>query len=125
MLYFLCAVLFCVGLWGVFAQRNMIKIAVAICIIEYAIFLFFGLVGYKADAHAPIVEPPKHAVSGSVGEAAPAAHAGPLVDPLPQALVLTAIVIGLGTTALLLATTVRIYEKYGTLDIREVRRLRE
>ena len=48
----------------------------------------------------------------------------PFVDPLPQALVLTAIVIGLGTTALLVSFAVRIYEKYDTFDIRKIRKLR-
>ncbi|MEO0113427.1 MAG: sodium:proton antiporter, partial [candidate division WOR-3 bacterium] len=47
------------------------------------------------------------------------------VDPIPQALVLTAIVIGLGTTALLLSVAIRIYEKYKTFDIKEIKRLKE
>jgi multisubunit Na+/H+ antiporter MnhC subunit len=46
------------------------------------------------------------------------------VDPLPQALVLTAIVIGLGTTALMVSIAVRIHEKYDTLDVRKIRKLR-
>ena len=46
------------------------------------------------------------------------------VDPLPQALVLTAIVIGLAVTALMAAITVRLYEKYGTLDITEMQQLK-
>jgi multisubunit Na+/H+ antiporter MnhC subunit len=45
------------------------------------------------------------------------------VDPLPQALILTAIVIGLGTIALMVSLAVRLYEKYGTFDISEIRRL--
>ena len=45
-------------------------------------------------------------------------------DPLPQALVLTAIVIGLATTAMLMAVIIRIYRKYGTFDIREIKELR-
>ncbi|MEM4786273.1 MAG: sodium:proton antiporter, partial [Desulfurococcaceae archaeon] len=46
------------------------------------------------------------------------------VDPLPQALVLTAIVIGLAVTLFLVFLTLQIYRTYGTLDIREIRRLR-
>ena len=46
------------------------------------------------------------------------------VDPLPQALVLTSIVISLGSLALLISICVRIYEKYGTFDITEIRRLK-
>ena len=47
-----------------------------------------------------------------------------MVDPLPQALVLTAIVIGLATTALLVAIAMRIYEKYGTFDITKIKELK-
>jgi len=46
------------------------------------------------------------------------------VDPLPQALVLTAIVIGLATTALLVGIAIRIYQKYGTFDIEKIRKLK-
>jgi len=46
------------------------------------------------------------------------------VDPMPQAMVLTAIVIGLAVTALLVALCVRIYERYGTFDITKIRKLR-
>ena len=47
-----------------------------------------------------------------------------MVDALPQAVVLTSIVIGLATTALLIALAMRIYEKYGTFDITKIRELR-
>jgi multisubunit Na+/H+ antiporter MnhC subunit len=46
------------------------------------------------------------------------------VDPLPQALVLTAIVISLATLALMIAVCLRVHGKYGTFDITEIRRLR-
>jgi multicomponent Na+:H+ antiporter subunit C len=46
------------------------------------------------------------------------------VDPLPQALVVTSIVIGLGVTTLAIAIAIRLYEKYGTYDITEIRRLK-
>jgi len=77
---------------------------------EYSLFMFLALVGYKQNALAPIVKSVTEEVN--------------YVDPLPQALVLTAIVIGLATTALLVALAVRIYEKYGTFDIRKIRRLK-
>jgi multicomponent Na+:H+ antiporter subunit C len=47
-----------------------------------------------------------------------------MVDPLPQALVLTSIVIGLGVTALVISIALRIYEKYGTFDITKIRKLK-
>ena len=109
-IYFLTFILFCVGLYCVLRKRNLIKIIIGTIIIEYAINLFFILVSYRVDGRAPIFD--KHHVIER------------MVDPLPQALVLTAIVIGLATTALLAAIAIRIYEKYGTFDITKIRRLR-
>ena len=110
--YVLCLVLFSLGVYCVLAKRNIIKIIVGLTIAECAVNLFFVLVAYKTGAEAPILAP------GAEG-AAP-----PMVDPLPHALVLTAIVIGLATTALMVAIAMRIYEKYGTYDIDEIRELR-
>ena len=69
------------------------------------------MVGYRSGGTAPIFS------EGLGSDVA-------FVDPLPQALVLTAIVIGLGTTALLVSFAVRIYEKYDTFDVRKIRKLR-
>ncbi|WP_232701182.1 sodium:proton antiporter [Halobacterium wangiae] len=49
-----------------------------------------------------------------------AAPHGPVADPLPQALVLTAIVIGFATTAFALVLTYRVYEEHGTIDAEEL-----
>jgi multicomponent Na+:H+ antiporter subunit C len=54
----------------------------------------------------------------------PEVFASRSVDPIPQALVLTAIVIGLGVTAMTVALAMRLYEKYGTYDIKEIRHLK-
>ncbi len=105
-----CINLFLIGLYGVVAKRNLIKIALGFCLMEYAVNLFFAFVGFKKDALAPIVT--------QVNEPRN------FVDPIPQALVLTAIVIGLGTTALMLALALRLYGKYKTFDISEMRRLK-
>jgi multicomponent Na+:H+ antiporter subunit C len=110
MIYLLCILLFIIGLYGVLVKRNLMKIIIGLIIMEYATFLFFTLVGYKENAVAPII------VKG--------AQQAFFVDPLSQALVLTAIVIGLGTTALIVSTAVRIYEKYGTFDIRKIKKLK-
>lgn len=110
MVYFLCLVLFCVGLYCVLRKRNIIKIIVGIIISEYAVNLFFILTCYRMEGRSPIYSPDATIVN--------------MVDALPQALVLTAIVIGLATTALLVGIAMRIYEKYGTFDITEIRELR-
>lgn len=109
-IYFLCLVLFCVGLYCILRKRNLIKIIIGIGIIEYAVNLFFILVGYRMHGHAPILAEGQEITN--------------MVDPLVQALVLTAIVIGLATTALLVSIAIRIYEKYGTFDITRIKKLR-
>jgi multicomponent Na+:H+ antiporter subunit C len=108
--YVMCFILFLVGLYGVITRRNLIKIAVSLSIMEISTFLFFALIGYIDSGVAPIVDP--------------ADPVKTYVDPLPQALVLTAIVIGLATTAMLMAIIIRLYRKYGTFDIREIKNLR-
>jgi len=109
-IYFMCFVLFAVGLYCILRKRNLIKIIIGISIIEYAVNLFLILVSYRSYGRAPIF---KEGVNVSN-----------MVDPLPQALALTSIVIGLAVTALVVAIAVRIYEKYGTFDITKIRRLR-
>jgi multisubunit Na+/H+ antiporter MnhC subunit len=78
-------------------------------IAEYAVHLFFALVGYRMEGRSPIF-------SSTEG-------VSNMVDPLPQALVLTAIVIGLAVTAMTIAIAIRIYDKYGTFDITKIRKL--
>lgn len=108
--YWLCFILFLVGLYGVITRRNLVKIAISLSIMEFSTFLIFALIGYTDGGVAPIVDP--------------ADPVKTYVDPLPQALVLTAIVIGLATTAMLMAVIIRLYRKYGTFDIREIRNLK-
>ncbi|MBN2415098.1 NADH-quinone oxidoreductase subunit K [bacterium] len=108
--FILAVLLFLVGLYGILVKRNIIKLAIGLIIMEYAVNLFFVLAGYREGGTAPILD----------GDLAPGTV---FVDPLPQALVLTAIVIGLGTTALLVSFAVKIYEKYDTFDIRKIRKL--
>jgi multisubunit Na+/H+ antiporter MnhC subunit len=108
--YLLCFILFLVGLYGVITRRNLVKIVISLSIMEFSTFLFFALVGYIDGGVAPIVNPSDPAKI--------------YVDPLPQALVLTAIVIGLATTAMLMAVIIRLYRKYKTFDIREINNLR-
>jgi multicomponent Na+:H+ antiporter subunit C len=108
--YVLCFILFLIGLYGIISRRNLVKIVLGLCIMQYALNLMLILVGYVEGGAAPIVDPAKPEV--------------PVVDPLPQAMVLTVIVIGLATTAMLLAIAIRIYKKYGTFDIRKINLLK-
>jgi len=106
----MCFILFSIGIYCILVKRNLIKIIIGIGIAEYAVNLFFILVGYRAQGRAPILA--KQQVIQN------------MVDPLPQALILTNIVIGLAVTVLIVAIAIRIYEKYGTFDITKIRRLR-
>lgn len=110
MIYLMCLVLFCIGVYCILVKRNLIKIIIGLGIVEYAVNLFFVLVGYRVQGRAPILAQDQVIQN--------------MVDPLPQALVLTAIVIGLAVTALIVAIVMRFYEKYGTFDITKIRKLR-
>ncbi len=106
----MCFMLFLVGLYGVLIKRNIIKIILSVGIMGYAINLFLILIAYQEGSDFPILTPAETSKA--------------MVDPLPQALVLTSIVIELSTTALLVALAIKIYQRYHTFDIRKIRRLR-
>ena len=115
MLYALCFLLFMIGLYCTLVKKNMVKIVLGLVIMEYAANLFLIMVGFRLDGVAPILSRP-----------APGQPVAPIhsVDPLPQALVLTAIVISLGSLALMVSICIRTYERYGTFDITQIRRLK-
>ena len=110
MIYILCLLLFMIGLYCIVRKRNIIKVIIGLIISEYAVNLFFVLLGYRFEGRAPIYSPDQEIVN--------------MVDPLPQALVLTSIVIGLAVTALVVGIAIRIYEKYGTFDITRINKLK-
>lgn len=110
MTYLLCLVLFSVGLYCVVRKRNLIKIIIGIGIMEYAANLFFVLIGYRREGRSPIFADDQVIAN--------------MVDPLPQAAVLTSIVIGLAVMLLLVSLAMRIHEKYGTFDITKIDRLK-
>lgn len=97
------------GLWGILTQKNIIKMIIGFSLFDTGIHIVMVGVGYVEGKTAPILD---EAVQ--VKEAA-----GEIVDPLPQAMVLTAIVIGIGITALMLAYALRLYQKKKTLDIQK------
>ncbi len=114
MIYVLSFVLILIGLYGVLTRRNLMKIAISLLVTEYGIHLFLALQGYRTQGVPPIID-------ASTNKEVWLAQS---VDPLPQALVLTSIVIGLGVLALLVSLALRLHERYGTYDIRRIRRLR-
>lgn len=99
--------LLAIGIAGMVLSRHLFRMILALAIAEAGANLLLVLAGFRWDAVAPILR----------GEAAPAT----MVDPVPQAMVLTAIVIGVGVQALALSLVIRVRSAYGTLDMREVR----
>ncbi|WP_248515548.1 cation:proton antiporter subunit C [Salinarchaeum laminariae] len=108
--YVLFALLLGIGLYMIVSSQNLVKKVIGLNLFQTALFLFFIASAYLAGGQAPIVH-----------------HGGKeatYVSPLPQVIVLTAIVVGIAVTAVALALLVRIYAEYGTLEedvLREVR----
>ncbi len=108
MIQYVAIILFVLGLYGLLVNRNVIKMVISLNIMEIGLNLFIISIGFVYDGIAPII-------TSSAGTGALI-----YVDPLPQALVLTAIVIGVGTTALALAIAKSIHVKHNTFDLNEV-----
>ncbi len=92
--------LFFVGLLGVVTQKNIVKTIVAVNIMDVGAILFLITVNYR-----PGNVPPVGDVSGAL-----------VADPLPQALMITAIAIGISVTAVSLAIFISLFRRYGTAD---------
>ena len=98
-----------IGLWGILTQRNIIRMIIGFSLLDTGIHMVMVSIGYVTGGTAPIIN-----------DAVPMADAASrIVDPVPSALVLTAIVIGLGVTAVMLSFAVRMYRARGTLMIDE------
>jgi multicomponent Na+:H+ antiporter subunit C len=104
-----------IGLYAVVFRRNLIKIVIGITIVQSGVNLFLITLGYREGGVAPIY------TSLPAGTIYPAE----MVFPVPQALTLTSIVIGLAVLALMLSLVIHIFRQYGTLDTYKTRRLRE
>jgi multicomponent Na+:H+ antiporter subunit C len=96
-----------VGLYGILSKRNIIKIIVGFSLFDTGLHVLIVTVGYIKGGTAPILD----SVVGTTDVASK------IVDPVPQALVLTAIVIGLGVTSLMLAYALKMYQAKKSLDI--------
>jgi len=107
---FLVLLLFLIGTLGLLAMRNLVKKVFSLAIMNSAVVILFTMEGAAIGTAAPLLY--------SGGLKGGAAH----VDPVPQALMLTAIVVGVCVTALSLALAYRLYHEYGTLDSDELRR---
>jgi len=100
-----------IGILIVFTQKNIIKILLGLNIADTGVNILIVSTGFIKNGQAPIL-------SGNFADLIK------MVDPVPQALVLTSIVIGFGVTAVGLSLAVRLYQKYKTLDVSKIRGLK-
>jgi multicomponent Na+:H+ antiporter subunit C len=104
---FIGFMLLVIGVWGMLTQRNLIKIVIGFSLFTTGLNIAIVSISYIKNSTAPILD-----------KAVDMENAGNLVaDPLPQALVLTSIVIGLGVTALMLTYVLKMYKEKKSLDI--------
>lgn len=100
-------ILFGVGFTMLLLHRNLIKKIMGMNIMDTAVYLFLAAKGYINGRMVPIV------VDGIQDASA-------YINPVPSGLVLTGIVVSVSTTALMLALTIRLYERYHSLDLDEI-----
>lgn len=98
--YWIAMGLMMIGLYIVMSHANLVKKLIGLNVFQVAVFMLYISLGKVAGGTAPILDPDFSAYS----------------HPLPHVLILTAIVVGVATTALGLALAVRIYEAYGTVN---------
>ncbi len=101
-----------IGLYAVLMKKNLIKIIIGLSIVDSGINLLLLSLGYLKGGTAPIF-------SQTVLDSGQK-----MVDPVPQALVLTAIVIGFGVTAVALSLVIRLYRHHKTLLIDDIKELK-
>lgn len=95
-----------IGLYVVISHANLLKKLLGLTVFQVGVFLFFIGVGHVTGGSAPIISAGIETYS----------------HPLPQVLILTAIVVGVGTLAVGLALAVRIFEAYGSVEENELER---
>ncbi len=100
-------ILFGVGFTMLMLHRNLIKKIMGMNIMDTAVYLFLAAKGYIKGQMVPIVTDGIQDVSA-------------YINPVPSGLVLTGIVVSVSTTALMLALTIRLYERYGSLDLDQI-----
>lgn len=107
--YWIVIVLMMVGLYILMARYNLIKKIIGLSLFQTSIFFLYITLGKVSGGSAPIFAEGIERYS----------------NPLPHVLILTAIVVGVATTAVALALIVRIYENYGTIEEDEIKHIEQ
>jgi multicomponent Na+:H+ antiporter subunit C len=114
--YWAALILLLIGLYGMIAKNNLMKKVIGMTIFQTAIILFYISVGEKKGASIPIIRE-GHGVADSI---TPAVEAVAYANPLPHVLMLTAIVVGVGTLGVALAILQKIQRVHGTIEEDEI-----
>ncbi|MDD4850974.1 MAG: sodium:proton antiporter [Gemmiger sp.] len=109
--YFVAFFFIVLGLYCMVTRHNLFKVVIGMSIVDYGANLLIVTVGATNGGTAPVYTGAE-IVAGTV-----------FVDPIPMALTLTSIVISACITAMALALVIKMYQHYGTLDTRKIRRL--
>ncbi len=123
--YWIFIVLMMIGLYTIIARDHLVKKLIGLSIFQTAVFIFYISLGKIRDGTAPIFIEDSHGAPADHGAEA-ASHGLEILEgvvysnPLPHVLILTAIVVGIATTAVGLALVVRINETYGTAEEDEI-----
>ncbi len=96
-----------IGLWGMLTHRNILRIIIGFALIDTGLHIVMVATGYITGGTAPIID-------ATLSKADAVRRA---IDPIPSALVVTAIVIGMSVTAVMLAFAIRLYAAKKTLSI--------
>lgn len=105
--YWIAIVLMMIGFYAVMAKTNLVKKAIGLGLFQTGIFLFYISIGKIEGGTAPV---------RLIGDDTGAVYS----NPLPHALILTAIVVSVSTLAVAMAIIVNIKEKYGTIDEQDI-----
>lgn len=100
-------ILFGIGFTSLLLDKNLIKKIIGLNIMDTAVYLFLASMGYIDGRMVPIL-------SGTITDASA------YINPIPAGLVLTGIVVSVSSSALMLALTVRLYRRYGSLDLDQI-----
>ena len=103
----LAMVLFAIGFFMLILSRNLIKKIIGLNIMDTAMYLFLAALGYIEGREAPIIQ------NGVT-------DASKYINPIPTGLVLTGIVVSVSFTAIMLALSIRLYERYHTLNLDDI-----
>jgi multicomponent Na+:H+ antiporter subunit C len=110
--------LFGIGLYTVLTKRNLVKIVMGLSLIEASTYVLLLSIAYRANSTAPVLlNPPDGQSPAQLAD-------GNVADPILQNICLTAIVIGIAVTGVILAVTVRIAQHYRSMDADQIRAMR-